>query len=175
MFHLLYLTAHQFHSRCHQWLLVFNQRYFRLNLFSISHSQNKCGFETRHRIWKLKNSKCLFWSKLVYKCIIGKVKVDGWSECVWCSVHLFQGPWYTSVCVHECTTAYLPSAPIDTNFTPLLAMKSRALFTLLILWTLIFPRSGLGNRSPVDTHKCTDTHINTHTHTHRGTNKKWVS
>lgn len=41
--------------------------------------------------------------------------------------------------------------------TPLLAMKSRALFTLLILWTLILPLSGLGNRSPA----------NTQTHTNR--------
>lgn len=48
------------------------------------------------------------------------------------------------------TLAHVPSAPIETSFTPLLAMKSRALFTLLILWTLILPRSGLGNRSPAD-------------------------
>lgn len=45
---------------------------------------------------------------------------------------------------HPCS----PSAPMDTSLTPLLAMKSRALFTLLILCTRIFPRSGLGNRSP---------------------------
>lgn len=42
-----------------------------------------------------------------------------------------------------------PSAPMETSLTPLLAMKSSALFTLLILCTLILPRSGLGNRSPV--------------------------
>lgn len=60
--------------------------------------------------------------------------------CVCCSVHLFG-----SLCnIYPC----LPSAPIETNLTPLLAMKSRALFTLLILWTLILPRSGLGNLSP---------------------------
>lgn len=47
----------------------------------------------------------------------------------------------------------LPSAPIETSLTPLLAMKSRALFTLLILWTLILPRSGLGSRSPADINK----------------------
>lgn len=34
--------------------------------------------------------------------------------------------------------------------TPLLVMKSKALLTLLILWTLILPRSGLGSRSPAD-------------------------
>lgn len=45
-----------------------------------------------------------------------------------------------------------PSAPMETSLTPLLAMKSRALFTLLILCTLILPRSGLGNRSP-ESHK----------------------
>ena len=60
--------------------------------------------------------------------------------CVWCSVYLFG-----SLCdIYPC----LPSAPIETNLTPLLAMKSKALFTLLILWTLILPRSGLGNLSP---------------------------
>lgn len=42
----------------------------------------------------------------------------------------------------------IPSAPIDTNFTPLLAMKSRALFTLAILWKRILPLSGFGNVSP---------------------------
>lgn len=41
-----------------------------------------------------------------------------------------------------------PSAPMETSLTPLLAMKSSALFTLLILCTRILPRSGLGNRSP---------------------------
>lgn len=40
---------------------------------------------------------------------------------------------------------------MDTSLTPLLAMKSRALFTLLILCTRIFPRSGFGNRSPEKT------------------------
>lgn len=44
----------------------------------------------------------------------------------------------------------LPSAPIETSLTPLLVMKSKALLTLLILWTLILPRSGLGSRSPAD-------------------------
>ena len=29
-----------------------------------------------------------------------------------------------------------PSAPMETNLTPLLAMKSSALFTLAILWNL---------------------------------------
>ena len=47
----------------------------------------------------------------------------------------------------------LPSAPMDTNFTPLQAIKSRALLTLAILWNLIFPRSGLGNVSPEMTSK----------------------
>lgn len=41
-----------------------------------------------------------------------------------------------------------PSAPIETSFTPLLAIKSRALLTLEILWTLILPLSGLAKRSP---------------------------
>ena len=43
---------------------------------------------------------------------------------------------------------YSPSAPMDTSLTPLLAMKSRALFTLEILCTLILPLSGLARRSP---------------------------
>lgn len=47
--------------------------------------------------------------------------------------------------------AFVPSAPIDTSLTPLLAMKSSALLTLLILCTLILPLSGFGNLSP--THK----------------------
>lgn len=42
----------------------------------------------------------------------------------------------------------LPSAPMDTSLTPLLAMKSRALLTLEILCTLILPLSGLARRSP---------------------------
>ena len=42
----------------------------------------------------------------------------------------------------------LPSAPMETNLTPLLAMKSRALLTFAILWNRIFPRSGLGKCSP---------------------------
>ncbi len=37
---------------------------------------------------------------------------------------------------------------METNFTPLLAMKSRALLTFAILWNLILPRSGFGNVSP---------------------------
>ncbi len=41
-----------------------------------------------------------------------------------------------------------PSAPMDTSFTPLLVMYSRALFTLAILWKRIFPLSGLGSLSP---------------------------
>lgn len=45
-----------------------------------------------------------------------------------------------------------PSAPMETSLTPLLAMKSRALLTLEILWTLIFPRSGLARRSPAHKH-----------------------
>lgn len=49
--------------------------------------------------------------------------------------------------------AYIPSAPIETNFTPLLAMKSRALFTLAILWKRILPLSGFGNVSPEITSK----------------------
>lgn len=53
----------------------------------------------------------------------------------------------------------LPSAPIETSLTPLLVMKSKALLTLLILWTLILPRSGLGSRSPAD--------VNMHKHIHR--------
>lgn len=42
----------------------------------------------------------------------------------------------------------VPSAPMDTNLTPLDAMKSKALLTLAILWNLIFPLSGLGSCSP---------------------------
>lgn len=42
----------------------------------------------------------------------------------------------------------LPSAPMDTSLTPLLAMKSKALFTLDILCTRILPLSGLARRSP---------------------------
>lgn len=41
-----------------------------------------------------------------------------------------------------------PSAPMDTSLTPLLAMKSRALLTLAILWKRILPLSGLGSLSP---------------------------
>lgn len=41
-----------------------------------------------------------------------------------------------------------PSAPMDTSFTPLLAIKSSALLTFEILWTLILPLSGLAKRSP---------------------------
>lgn len=41
-----------------------------------------------------------------------------------------------------------PSAPIDTSLTPLLQMKSKALFTLAILWKRILPLSGLGSLSP---------------------------
>ena len=37
---------------------------------------------------------------------------------------------------------------METSLTPLLAMKSRALLTLAILWKRILPRSGLGNVSP---------------------------
>jgi hypothetical protein len=44
-------------------------------------------------------------------------------------------------------------APIDTNFTPLLAMKSRALLTLVILWKRILPLSGFGSVSPEITSK----------------------
>lgn len=42
----------------------------------------------------------------------------------------------------------VPSAPMETSLTPLLAMKSRALLTLAILWKRILPRSGLGRVSP---------------------------
>ena len=42
----------------------------------------------------------------------------------------------------------IPSAPMDTNLTPLHAIKSSALLTLAILWNLILPRSGLGKVSP---------------------------
>ena len=42
----------------------------------------------------------------------------------------------------------LPSAPMETSLTPLLAIKSRALLTLAILWKRILPRSGLGSVSP---------------------------
>lgn len=48
---------------------------------------------------------------------------------------------------------FVPSAPMDTSLTPLLAMKSSALLTLLILWTLILPLSGLGNLSPAQKHE----------------------
>ena len=34
------------------------------------------------------------------------------------------------------SSLFLPSAPMETNLTPLLAMKSRALLTLAILWNL---------------------------------------
>ena len=44
--------------------------------------------------------------------------------------------------------SYAPSAPMDTNLTPLLAMKSKALLTLAILWNLILPRSGFWSVSP---------------------------
>lgn len=37
---------------------------------------------------------------------------------------------------------------MDTSLTPLLQMKSRALFTLAILWKRILPLSGLGSLSP---------------------------
>lgn len=47
-----------------------------------------------------------------------------------------------------CLNKTLPSAPIETSFTPLLVMKSKALLTLAILWKRIFPLSGLGNLSP---------------------------
>lgn len=46
------------------------------------------------------------------------------------------------------TAGLSPSAPIDTSLTPLLQMKSRALFTLAILWKRILPLSGLGSLSP---------------------------
>lgn len=42
----------------------------------------------------------------------------------------------------------IPSAPIETSFTPLLEINSKALLTLAILWKRIFPLSGLGNLSP---------------------------
>lgn len=42
----------------------------------------------------------------------------------------------------------ISSAPIDTKRTPLEAIKSRALFTLAILWKRILPRSGFGKVSP---------------------------
>lgn len=42
----------------------------------------------------------------------------------------------------------VPSAPMETSFTPLLVMKSKALLTLAILWKRILPLSGLGNLSP---------------------------
>lgn len=45
-------------------------------------------------------------------------------------------------------TTSSPSAPMDTSLTPLLAMKSRALLTLAILWKRILPLSGLGSLSP---------------------------
>lgn len=45
-------------------------------------------------------------------------------------------------------TGLSPSAPIDTSLTPLLQMKSSALFTLAILWKRILPLSGLGSLSP---------------------------
>lgn len=41
-----------------------------------------------------------------------------------------------------------PSAPMETSLTPLLAMKSRALLTLAILWNLILPLSGFCRVSP---------------------------
>lgn len=47
--------------------------------------------------------------------------------------------------------ARIPSAPMETSFTPLLVMNSSALLTLAILWNRIFPLSGLGNLSPINT------------------------
>lgn len=63
---------------------------------------------------------------------------------------------------------FVPSAPMDTSLTPLLAMKSRALFTLEILWTLIFPLSGLAKRSPTekDSLNIQDHNITSHTTSH---------
>ncbi len=58
----------------------------------------------------------------------------------------------TGVNIQWCAE-FVPSAPMDTSLTPLLAMKSSALLTLLILWTLIFPLSGLGNLSPAQRHE----------------------
>lgn len=51
-------------------------------------------------------------------------------------------------CLSEQHPQDIPSAPIDTSFTPLLATKSRALLTLAILWNRSRPLSGLGSRSP---------------------------
>lgn len=39
---------------------------------------------------------------------------------------------------------------METSFTPLLVMKSKALLTFAILWNLIFPLSGFANRSPAN-------------------------
>lgn len=58
----------------------------------------------------------------------------------------------SSLCIYVCWYA-LPSAPIDTNFTPLLAIKSSALLTLAILWKRILPLSGFGKVSPEMTSK----------------------
>ncbi len=58
----------------------------------------------------------------------------------------------TGVNIQWCAE-FVPSAPMDTSLTPLLAMKSSALLTLLILWTLILPLSGLGNLSPAQRHE----------------------
>ena len=45
-------------------------------------------------------------------------------------------------------TGRLPSAPMETSFTPLLSMNCSALLTFAILWKRIFPRSGFASCSP---------------------------
>lgn len=62
-----------------------------------------------------------------------------------CSISLHQSTSHSPQTAHG---GRVPSAPMETSFTPLLVMKSRALLTLAILWKRIFPLSGLGNRSP---------------------------
>lgn len=65
-------------------------------------------------------------------------------------------------------TNYVPSAPMDTSLTPLLAMKSSALLTLAILWNLILPRSGLGSVSPEMTWNTTSFEVLTSRKPHKG-------
>lgn len=107
----------------------------------------------------------------------------------WDNCRKFNGPWRSRF-THRCMTNFYvqlpweekqrcmlqslrwteedrdsPSAPMDTSFTPLLQMKSRALFTLAILWKRILPLSGLGSRSPVigwQVHTITVTHHSHH-------------
>lgn len=76
------------------------------------------------------------WNQLVAICnvtILREGQMVRWMH----DLHIMAQLWHHS-----------PSAPMDTSFTPLLAIKSSALLTFEILWTLILPLSGLAKRSP---------------------------